>query len=266
MRPVTPRHPGFARDRICWLWRLDVQAKVPNLSLLLRHALITCCPTMSHHDSPSIQGPAGHSRLTCSLWVPVGCTCLFSPLHVSSCPLPPVALSAATPHLDPLDLVIFLFCPPPWVPSSSPCASFECQESSPGYFPKKHLPSPWSSATILLAPSRHLVGGRSWGFGVGTNQRGETGIYGHDPVPSRVQNHQSLSHKATSHKPQTQGKKRPESGSCDWVGSWSRGGLGPASGRELLSLGVSTGEVFILQWHQAKGQAAAEMPHVFWLW
>lgn len=27
-----------------------------------------------------------------------------------------------------------------------------------------------------------------------------------------------------------------------------------------------TGEVFVLQWHQAQSQAAPEMPYVFWLW
>lgn len=27
-----------------------------------------------------------------------------------------------------------------------------------------------------------------------------------------------------------------------------------------------TGEVFVLQWHQAQSQAAPEMPLVFWLW
>lgn len=118
---------------------------------------------------------------------------------------------------------------------------------------------------MLLAPSRHLVGGRSWGFGVGSNQRKEAGIYGHEvlePCARHGVNSPIL-------KPQTTNPGEEET----WVRvtglGWKLvpGWPGPCFWeRLLLSLGVSTGEVFILQWYQAKSQAAPEMPYVFGIW
>lgn len=41
---------------------------------------------------------------------------------------------------------------------------------------------------------------------------------------------------------------------------------GPCFWSQCLRLGTSTGEVFVLQRHQAQGQADPEMQHVLWLW
>ncbi|EDL91497.1 rCG56494, isoform CRA_c [Rattus norvegicus] len=59
------------------------------------------------------------------------------------------------------------------------------------------------------------------------------------------------------------GRGRYKCSGCHGAGM---GGLGPASGSQQLRLDVFTGEVFVLQWHQAQSQAAPEMPHVLWLW
>lgn len=49
----------------------------------------------------SFKAPSRYSPLNCSRLVPVGCTWIFSPLHVPSCYLPPVLSVAPHPHLAP---------------------------------------------------------------------------------------------------------------------------------------------------------------------
>lgn len=79
-----------------------------------------------------------------------------------------------------------------------------------------------------------------------------------------------LKPQATRHKPlvkaMAQGRKRSGSGSWGCVGSWSQGGLGPASRSQNLRLDMFTGKVLILQWHQTQSQTTPEMPHVLWPW
>lgn len=189
----TPRHPGFEKDRICWLWRLEgSQFESTQLGSL------AVPPCLSLH-SGACWAHTSH-LLTVG---PRGLYLAFFPLHVCSHHLPSLESTALLPHLP----VIFLFSPSslaPFLLSLLPELALNVRSPPLGTSLKRTCPHPGLQPLCSwLLPDFRLeagLGAMGWGQ-IREGKPRSMDMKSWNPVPGRAQSQQSSSHKPQATNP-----------------------------------------------------------------